>query len=222
MGELDFTFSKDPFAPHKLLCEINWQYEAIMDLISENQNFFSRRKKELEHRKNAELSKIHVCEHNDVPNFVSPEERSIMENYEHQSEVIWNMENYFCHSALMLTYSYFESIVLALQKEKGRKEYQDVKKNIDGFLSEEKMQLTEETQEVYEYVTGDLKNVRNLLTHNYNGTAKECQLESARKEAEKGIGLNLYNNELVVIEYRYVTQALEKVHKILLELAKVL
>lgn len=222
MGELDLNFSTNLLAPHKLVCAINCQYEAIRDLIDEIQGNFSKRKEELEHRKKTELSKIHVCENCDDQNNLSPEERGIQDYYDYQEEVIWNMENYFCHSALIMTYSYFESLVQALCEEKGKKTCNHVKENIRMLLSDEHIQFTDEVHKVNEYVTGDLKNVRNLLTHNYNGTAKNDQLESARKEAEKGIGLNLYNNELVVIEYQYVIQALEKVNEILLELAKVL
>lgn len=142
--------------------------------------------------------------------------------YSDRDERVFDLKYNFYHATFILVYSYFESMVSAYVKTiLSSNPAFSAEKNVDMILTEKNASFSPEVQQEYDYVVGDLRKVRNLLTHNYNGTSKNEQEEAAKREHERKIGLAMFDDG-ILIEKEYITQALEKEHKILIELTKIL
>ena len=137
-----------------------------------------------------------------------------MAHYEWNDEYIFYMENNFYHSTFILAFSYFESIVSAMCKEKSLDSYSPIQKSVENLLNTCNKSFSEEIQPQMDYVLGNLRHIRNMLTHNYNGTSKDDQEKAAKEESEKRIGFTKADDS-ITIERSYVAHALDAEYDVL-------
>lgn len=212
MPMIDFTIPSTAKAAHPLILKIEIQHNSLQKLVSTNHGFFQNMRKELELWKATKI---------DESNCVS-EEEIIQREYNWEKESIYNLENDFYHAAFILVYSYFESIIAAMCKNKSLTIKPHVVDNVKEILNCCKESFSANVQSKYDYVVGDLKSIRNLLTHNYNGTDKDNQIKAADRESAKDIGFQKISDESFVVKLPYIEQALDNVYEILKELSSML
>ncbi len=222
MFMLNFSLSKIGAAPHGLVRKIDLQKETLQFLILNYQNKINQEIKKLEDWKSIKLNDIQKKNQGEPKEVIQHKEEPIHLEYDFRMEDILSMKNLFFHATFILAYSYFESIVSAMCKEKNIKVKNQIDQNIKCILCITKTSLPADIEKKRKYVVENLRNIRNLLTHNYNGTGKEEQLKTAVKETKKKIGFKMITDDVYIVESQYVRQALDCEYTILQELSSVL
>lgn len=219
---IDFTVSQTAMAVHPIIKKIEQQCQSLQNLVHFNQGYFIQENKRLEEWKKAEDERVYNKYADELQEMIENEENKVELQYDWEKEILWHMENDFYHSTFILAYSYFESLVAAMCKEKAIRSNNHIDNKVSNILQHCKTQFTADTQTKYNYVTGDLKEVRNLLTHNYNGTDKQEQLAAADREHAKNIGFEKKSDEFFVIKLQYIEHVINNVYPILKELSAML
>lgn len=201
---LDLSIPETAKAVSPIVRTIEMQYCFLQKLLHENLGLIQEMKEKLKQRK---INMDSLC--NDM------REEIIVQEY-NESEFIFNLENNFCHSFFIMSFSYFESIIAAICKNHSLSISNQVEKNVQKIKEHTGLLLADDIQSKCEYVLGDLKLVRNLLVHNYNGTARDDQLAAAKKETDKGLGFHMYENSFAInMEFKYIKFILDNIYAIL-------
>ena len=220
---IDFTFPSQKTIPaHHIIRKIYQQEDILRDLTAHYQSLLNIEKKKIEKWKNESINAIHDRLQGEEDIVLKHEEEPVHLEYDIKMETICCMENTFHQAMFLLTYSYFESIVAAMCKEASLKVENNVETNVTCILKNTNSGFPTKIKDIYDYVAGDLKKIRNLFTHNYNGTSKNGQLEAAHRECERNIGLHEIATDVFVIDENYAANALTCENKVLMALASIL
>lgn len=219
---MDFSILHSTKPIHPIVLRIEQQMQSLLSLIHSNRGFFQEENKKLDEWKSLEVDKVYKDFEGKPKDLITNEEDNVNSQYDWQKQILWNTENDFYHATFILAYSYFESIVSAICKDKAIVADNHIDNKVKAILCHCKSQFKATTQIQYNYVVGDLKKVRNLLTHNYNGTNKQEQLDAASREHAKSIGFEKVSDESFVVRFEYVVQTLNNLYPILKELSTML
>lgn len=220
---LDFTIPQNSSTSSSVITrKIECQEKALRDLIREYQTILCKNKNETESWKDAKLKAINSQACDECIEVIKKAEESIFSEYTFRMEEISEMENIFFHAMFIMTYSYFESLVSAMCKHLSLNLKSNVYDKTKAILSKTRKPFIKEVEEKYNYVTGDLRLIRNLLVHNYNGTPCNDQLIAAQKESDRGIGFSMLQSDTFVIEKRYIEHVLDCEYDVLKALASTL
>jgi hypothetical protein len=231
-SKLDFFILPTAVMENPILPKIEFQYRSLEGLIAHCTESLKRERDLLESLKDDEVSSLHSGKYEDYE--ISKNEDAVMSEYSWKMECLVRMENDFYHAILIMAYSYFESIITAMCKEVKLSVSNSIKTNIEAIVNSCNGNFTIETQEKVDYFCNNLREIRNLLVHNYNGAPLKNKLQDqlaiAERESQKKIGFSLVylrgttqRREMlepfaIVVEPKYIHFVLENAYSILSEL----
>lgn len=124
----------------------------------------------------------------------------------------------FNQSMLIMTYSYYESIIYRLAKETGSEN------RPSSIATKAGSTLDEESLKVSSYLFETIRPLRNELCHNNNGTlfveATENEISNIR-ELEKEKIISICDGKITIFDRDFISQTLEKEYKLLHNLADI-
>lgn len=189
---LDLSISKTAL-PDDTECKINIQANAIADLVNILPYYFENQC--------ANLSKLQETAIEELKNQSDIDEdscnRQLEELQAHYSFLIeqqLEFKNTANHAIFLLIFAYFESIVTQIRVSQGLSPIFGIKKtDVTEAMDKCGCKLSKEAEEALDYLVGTVKEIRNLLTHNYNGSTTsddkyKRQIDIAKDEQNKGIG----------------------------------
>ena len=130
---------------------------------------------------------------------------------------LYDIQNMFYQSMLSTAYSYYESILtlIVVEKNLGNKQ-----KPFDALKDQVYSNLQPEVKTDFDYLYDTVRLIRNIITHNYNGTPNPDQIRAAQTETEQKRGFAMYNQDSYTIEKRYVLFVLDKEYWVLRAIGK--
>lgn len=130
---------------------------------------------------------------------------------------LYDIQNMFYQSMLSTAYSYYESILtlIVVEKNLGNKQ-----KPFDALKDQVYSNLQPEVKTDFDYLYDTVRLIRNIITHNYNGTPNPDQIRAAQTETERKRGFAMYNQERYIVEKKYVTLVLDMEYRVLQAICK--
>lgn len=132
---------------------------------------------------------------------------------------LFDIQNMFYQSMLSTVFSFYESILTLIVVEK---KLGDRKKSIDALKKTVYRKLQSNVQKDFDYLNDDVRHIRNIIVHNYNGTPTNAQKIAAQTETERKRGFAMYNQESYIVEKKYVTLVLDMEYRVLQAICKAL
>lgn len=140
--------------------------------------------------------------------------QSIYEQEVRRNEDTSELKNIFYQSMLMITYSYYEGIIRHMMKDINAKHL------IDAICKQQHTSLSIESDKAIAFIDEKVKAIRNNICHNNAGTCnKQClmtELSSTYTE------IDFTEDTIGIYDSKFILEALELEHKILIELADIL
>lgn len=132
---------------------------------------------------------------------------------------LYDIQNMFYKSMLSTAYSYYESILtlIVVEKNLGNKQ-----KTFDALKDQVYSNLQPEVKTDFDYLYDTVRLIRNIITHNYNGTPTPDQIRAAQTETELKRGFAMYNQESYIVEKKYVALVLDMEYRVLQAICKAL
>ena len=130
---------------------------------------------------------------------------------------LFDIQNMFYQSMLSTVFSFYESILTLIVVDK---KLGDRKKPIDALKKTVYRKLQSNVQKDFDYLNDDVRHIRNIIVHNYNGTPTTIQIRAAQTETERKRGFAMYNQESYIVEKKYVTLVLDMEYRVLQAICK--
>ena len=214
--EFEFKFPDRGVAPHPTILKIVFEYQAIHGMITSHAKYVEKEKETIRKSQDEETKNVHKDYEGEAKEIIQHFENEIIDKYGYQDEMLSELDNSFNHAAFLLTYSYFANIISVILHDEsidGNK----LNERVDNLLSQSNASFSEDAQNKYTNIVGNVRLLRNLLTHNYNRISNDMEdksipkggLEAAKRESDKGIGFTYMENIGFVIEPQYVLHILE-------------
>lgn len=132
---------------------------------------------------------------------------------------LYDIQNMFYKSMLSTVYSYYESILTLIVVEEN---LGDKQKPFDALKDKVYSKLQSEVKIDFDYLYDTIRLIRNIITHNYNGTPSPDQIRAAQTETELKRGFAMYNQESYIVEKKYVALVLDMEYRVLQAICKAL
>lgn len=132
---------------------------------------------------------------------------------------LFDIQNMFYKSMLSTVYSYYESILTLIVVEEN---LGDKQKPFDALKDKVYSKLQSEVKIDFDYLYDTIRLIRNIITHNYNGTPSPDQIRAAQTETELKRGFAMYNQESYIVEKKYVALVLDMEYRVLQAICKAL
>lgn len=215
-----FDFKNMAFTiPHPIYRKISDQYFYLKDLIETSTSQMEERYKIEEKECNEwaeQNAKEQAGDDRDIYDSVLANNNSAVDAH---LDDLYEVQALLRHSLFIIVFSYFDSIATLIVQDKG---FGAGAKAIEKLYDHYVPLLSEKAVTQFNYLKDTLRVIRDLLTHNWNGSVPihENQLQIAELESAKMKGFTYNKVGQLEVTTEYVKESLELEHDLLEEIAQ--